>query len=589
VRVQADLETMNQASDLNLPSDRTSLARRTEDSFSSGGVSPGHKRSFGTQAGTRWLLAAALLIAPLFPYAAFVASGLTPFAAFWEFACYRYFGAMSYFEPTILPFWLVQGMPMALLQVAIMWPFLTFDIGHIGTPEQIELFSYASLLVGYFLIGVTLAICAVSRKLLTIDAVALGFAVLALFPITRWYSYFFAPDYWIFELPLAIASTAWGIALLRSTASSSPLPGFRIAAIAGAWIAICFAQKPSLGGIGAFPILFQLIMPIGRVTGKIGRCIVLMGTCLAVHTALLLSLSKFNGTMAGLAVRHYWNWMATSHSVGTTLLSFHDLRTLSGYLLAPLLVGALITISGTLFAILDGERRRATVAGMLLTAVLVGHALVITLRPSPTSVIDLAIYGTCLMPLGLAISGASYRGYVAAAALAIAVIVFPPASFLPPSQPSSSIMAHVTKAAAYVRSLKRPVLVVLHDNRAHPLTIEALALYTGQLPPIVSGSRSVREQFLGDTHILSDPRDPRELVPAIKRGDVIIWGSAPGAPAAETYFPDLRLLTEDKQAVLRTFEIQGGGHAAHIGYLPEPCVMANTAGSLPATGCESSR
>jgi hypothetical protein len=536
------------------------------------------------QARTRWILAAALLIAPLFPYAAFVASGLTPFERFWEFACYRYFGALSYFEATILPFWLVQGLPMALLQVAIMWPFLTFDFSHIGTPEQIELFSYASLLVAYLLIGATLALCAVSRKLLTIDAVALGFAVLALFPMTRWYSYFFAPDYWAFELPLAIASTAWGIAVLRSTTSSSPLPGFGMAAVAGAWIALCFAQKPSLAGIGAFPVLFQLIMPIGRILGKMGRCVVVMGTFLAMHTAILMALSKFNSAMAGQALRHYWNWMATSHSAGTTLLSLHDLRTLSGYLLAPLVAGALITIGGTVFAFLDGKRRRATVAGMLVTAVFIGHVLVIRLRPSPTSVIDLAIYGACLMPLGLAISGTLYRGYVAAAALAIAVIVVPPMSFLPPSQPPSSLMAHVTKAAAYVRSLKRPVLVVFHDNRAHPLTIEALALYTGQLPPIVSASRSLRERFLGDTRILSDPRDPHELVPAIKRGDVIIWGSAPSAPAAETYFPDLRLLTGDKQAVLRTFEIERGGHMAHIGYLPEPCVMPNTAGSLPDTG-----
>jgi hypothetical protein len=536
------------------------------------------------QARTRRFLAAALLIAPLFPYAAFVASGLSPFAAFWEFACYRYFGAMSYFEPTSLPFWIVQGMPMALVQAAIIGPFLTLDFGHIGTPEQIELFSYASLLVAYLLIGAVLAICGVSRQLLTIDAVALGLTVLALFPMTRWHSYFFAPDYWIFELPLAIASTAWGIVVLRSTASTSPLPGFGMAAVAGAWIALCFAQKPALAGIGAFPVLFQIIMPIGRITGKVGRCLILVGAFLATHTAIIMALTKFNSAIAGLAVHNYWNWMVSSSSTGTSLLSLHDLLTLSGYLLVPLLAGALILIGGTVFAFLNGKRRLAAVAGMLLTAVLIGYVFVIALRPSPTSVIDLAIYGACLMPLGLAISGSLYRGYVAAAALAIVVIVVPPVSFLPPSQPRSSIMAHVTEAAAYVRSVKRPVLVVFHDNRAHPLTIEALALYTGQLPPIVNGSRSLRERFLGDTRILSDPRDPRELAPAIKRGDVIIWGSAPAVPAAETHFPDLRLLTGDKQAVLRTFEIERGGHTAHIGYLPEPCAMPNTAGSPPDTG-----
>jgi hypothetical protein len=238
------------------------------------------------QTHTRWILAAALLIGSLFPYAAFVASGLSPFATFWEFACYRYFGAMSYFETTSLPFWIVQGMPMALVQAAIMRPFLAFDSGHIGTPEQIELFSYVSLLLAYILIGATLAICAVSRRLLMIDAVALGLAVLALFPMTRWYPYLFAPDYWIFELPLAVASTGWGIAVLRSTAPSSPLPRYWMAAVAGEWVAICFTQKPSLAGLGAFPILFQLTMPAGRITGKLARCVVLVGAFLAAHTAI---------------------------------------------------------------------------------------------------------------------------------------------------------------------------------------------------------------------------------------------------------------------------------------------------------------
>jgi hypothetical protein len=243
-------------------------------------------------------------------------------------------------------------------------------------------------------------------------------------------------------------------------------------------------------------------------------------------------------------------------------------------------------IGGAAVAFLTGDRRQAIVAGMLLGGMLIGHVLVISLRPSGTSVIDLAIYGTCLIPLGLAIGRSARRGYVAAAALVIAAIVVPPVAFLPPPQPLSSMMARINEAAAYVRSLKRPVLVVIHDNRAHPLTIEALALYTGQLPPVAGGSSSLRERFLGDTRILSDPRDPRELVAAIMRGDVIMWGSAPGAPAAKTYFPDLKLLTDDKQAILRTFEIEQGSHTAHIGYLPAACFTITSApGSTPDPGC----
>ncbi len=85
------------------------------------------------------------------------------------------------------------------------------------------------------------------------------------------------------------------------------------------------------------------------------------------------------------------------------------------------------------------------------------------------------------------------------------------------------MMVRINQATAYVRSLKRPVLVVIHHNSAHPLTIEALALFTGQLPPVAGGSSPLRERFLANTRILSDPHD---LVLAITRGDVIMWGSA---------------------------------------------------------------
>jgi hypothetical protein len=538
------------------------------------------------QTRTRAILAAALLIASLFPYAAFIASGASPFVTFWEFASYRYFGAMSYFEPTTLPFWMVQGMPMALMQTAIMLPLLASDLSNIGTPQQIELFSYASLLLAYILIGVTLVVCALSRRLLMIDAAALGLAVLALFPMTRWYPYFFAPDYWIFEMPLAIASTAWGMAALRSTALSSPLPGFWMVAVAGAWIAVCFTQKPSLAGLGAFPILFQLTMPVGRFGSKLARCAVLVGAFLVTHTSIFLVLMKFNSAMTQMALRNYWNWLGGSSSTGTSLVSFHDLLTASGYLPVPVVAGVIIMIGGVTSGFVDGQRRRSMVASMLLGAVLIGHFVVIRLRPSGTSVIDLAIYGTCLIPLGLAMGRVTRRGYIAAAAFVIAAIIIPPVVLLPPSRPPSSMIGRINEAAAYVRSLKRPVLVVFHDNRAHPLTIEALALYTGQLPPVASGSSPLREQFLGVARILTDPRDPRELVRAIHAGDVIIWGSAPGAPGAETYYPDLKLLTGDKQAVLRTFEIERGSHTAHIGYLPTSCfLITNSDGSAPVRSC----
>jgi hypothetical protein len=62
---------------------------------------------------------------------------------------------------------------------------------------------------------------------------------------------------------------------------------------------------------------------------------------------------------------------------------------------------------------------------------------------------------------------------------------------------------------------------------------------------------------------------------------VIIWGSAPGAPLAEASYPHLRLLTDNGQTVLRTFEIAPGSHTAHIGYLPAPCATPMSGAGCP--------
>jgi hypothetical protein len=515
---------------------------------------------------SRRALAAAVFFAALIPYTAFLLSGLSPFETFWEFASYRYFGAMSYFEPTILPFWIVQGMPMALLQIILMAPLIGFDLDRIGALEHVELFSHASLLLAYILIGAALAFSSLSPRVLVIDAIALAVAVLALIPMARWYSYFFAPDYWIFELPIAIVSTAWGLTVLRSIVVNSPLPRYRTVVAAGAWIALCFTQKPSLAGLGAFPILFHLAMPATPIAGKIWRCGAIGLAFLATHSAIMFTLNKFHSDVTMVALRNYWNWMGTGGpSSGTSLLTFHNLLIASGYLWVPIAVGTVVMIAGSVAGFLDGQRRKAVIAGAILAAVLTGHVIVIRSRPSGTSVVDLAIYGACLIPLGLAIGRLTYRRYIAAAVLVVAAIIFPRPVLLPPSQPPSGrIIARLTEAATYVRSLGRPVRVVVHDNRAHPLTIEALALYTGQLPPVAGGSSWLRERFLANTQLLHDPGD---LLPAIMRGDVIIWGSAPGAPLAELQYPELSLLTDEEHSVLRVIEIEPQSHTANIGYL----------------------
>jgi hypothetical protein len=284
------------------------------------------------------------------------------------------------------------------------------------------------------------------------------------------------------------------------------------------------------------------------------------------HELILLALNKFDFALAEAAGRNYWRWMGGTSSAGTSLLSLDALLNASGYLTVPIFAGILALVAGVTVAFWDGERRKAVAAGVILGFVLLGHCLVIRVRPSGTSVVDLAIYAIFLIPISLAISQLEYRRYgVAAAAVLIAILV-PRSLLVPPHQRTFNMAARINDTSAYVRSLNRPVRVVLHDNRAHPLTIEALALYTGQLPPVRGTLPSLRDGFIRDAKMISKPSD---LQDAIAHGDIVIWGSAPGAPSVETDYPDIASFKGDPRAIIRTFEIVPGSHTAHIGYLSE--------------------
>lgn len=505
-------------------------------------------------------------IGAFMPFIAFYLSGMKPFQTYWEFASYRYFEAMSYFEPIAASFWTVQGLPMALLQVPLFVPFILFGYSDLGNPQQIALFSYLSLLMAYALIGLALAYCFLDRRVQTIDAIAITLATFLIFPMTRWYPYWFASDYWIFEVPLAIVSAAWATTVVRAP-DDTPLPDVRTVIAAGAWAAVCFTQKPSLAGLGLFPILYLLALSRGAIVDKIWRIGIIALSFAVAHSLIMFALNKFSIGLTTAAMSRYWTWIAGSSSSGTSLLSLRPLLVASGYLPVTIAVGGLVTASLMVISFLEGRRRQSVIATILLGGIFLGHVMVIRQRPSGTSVIDTAIFGAMLVPIALAMGKMEYRRYYAAAALAVlSCLVYAPA-LLPPKQPPNTIINKMAEASAYARSLKRPIRVIVHDNRAHPLIIQALALYTGQLPPLRPGKISFRDVFIPNTELFGDPNGLQAIIDA---GDVIIWGSGPTAPKAEEAFPGLVAFEADPRAVIRVFEIEPGatGHTAYIGYKP---------------------
>jgi hypothetical protein len=218
--------------------------------------------------GWRAVLSILAVLAAAIPYMAFRLSGISLLETFWEFACYRYFEAINSFEQTTLPFWVVQGFPMALLQAAMLKAFLYFDMASIGTTDQIERFAQASTLMAYILIASALVIAVNLKRMRPADSLLLIATVLALFPMTRWFNYFFAPEYWVFELPFAVVSGAWTMLVLRETEDDTAQPALWHVLLAGAWMALCFTQKPSLAGLGGLPIVLSIALPREHLIGK---------------------------------------------------------------------------------------------------------------------------------------------------------------------------------------------------------------------------------------------------------------------------------------------------------------------------------
>jgi hypothetical protein len=513
----------------------------------------------------RITLSVLAVLAAAIPYLAFRHSGMGLFEIFWEFASYRYFEAINYFEQTTLPYWVVQGIPMTLIQTVLMKGFLHFDRASLGTPNQIEQFSQATVLIAYILIAIALVVAVNLKRMQNRDAFLLVASVFALFPMTRWYFYFFAPDYWIFELPFAIVSTALAVIALRTTTDDTPLPPIWLVVLAGCWMALCFTQKPSLAGLGSLAILFRIALPTGRPIGKAFRIALLIPAFLVMHRLIMFASNHFSWAQTKLASHNYWAFLRGGASTGTSLMDYVPLLRTLWFLVAPIVLGIVFLVASLILCFVEGQRQRTLIVSTLLAGLALAHCLVIHTRPSGTSVVDFTIYGAMLIPITIAFlpERTVYQRLGFAGLLAAVLVAVP--NVLPVPSPQTDFMARVNEAGDYVRSLGRPVSVIVHDNRAHPLTIEAFALFTGQLQPLQPGTpRNLRQQFLRGADLLTTND---QIKAAIAAGRTIIWGSAPIAPRIEDVYPSITALEADPRKVERVIDISPGAHTAHIAYL----------------------
>src|SRR5688500_13042500 len=78
-----------------------------------------------------------LYVAPIWP----LLTGVSVLISYWEFVATRYYASLSVLNGDMENAWVVQGIPMGLLQHAMGWLLWTFDPTDLGKIRQMEQFA----------------------------------------------------------------------------------------------------------------------------------------------------------------------------------------------------------------------------------------------------------------------------------------------------------------------------------------------------------------------------------------------------------------------------------------------------------------
>ena len=516
------------------------------------------------------LLAGLLYLAPL---GAFLYSGRSLFLTFWEFACYRYYGALSMLHGDFASIWVVQGFPMAIIQTGFAKYFLHHSPDDLGSVAQIDHFATATIVCAYGLgslamIGLWVAPCITFGQKIILTA-----GTLLMWPLTRYYSYLYAPDYWIFEVPLYFFSVAWFMTVIESDANLEPSRkiGWRFTLLAGFWMALCFLQKPSCLAIAALPFLGAVSRARISVVHGLIKAVALLLFTAGFHWLLFLSYYLFSRPAAWSAYKHYWDWLIFHPETGTSLAtSFGELLRAGNYLFVPIVIGLLFLVwfGITSFTSRIANRWNRPIAVYLVLAAL-GHGAVIVKRASGTSVIDAMLFCTFLVPVIFSISAVASQRKIglAYAGLAVVGLLFwnPRLFMIWPKRNEGEVIARIEQIRAEVKGSGRPVVLLLPDNRIYPHTAEAFGLYTGHLNTAVNDygpdllprpfpPTALRQQLFPNT-FLYNRGDDENLRVAFDAGYLVIWGEANHAPRIQEVFPGVDHIIARTDVVHKIYDI----------------------------------
>ena len=513
----------------------------------------------------RWPLVArsimAMAVATLFlaPWLWIVATPVSLLVSQHEFIGYRYFTSLSVLSGETRHIDIVQGVPMGILQhviVAVLTRVLDRPSTDIST---LEAFAQASLALAYLPGAGILAAVWLAPRFSLPDRFLITLVALA-----PWFAWppaplLLAPDYWPFELPYSLASTAWAVSILRAHPAPRPL-GVGGTILAGAWIALGATLKVSAAAIGALPLVVHLSLSTERWSRQIHRALTAGAAALAGSIVIVWVYFLGDWKMTARAVLTFVRFIREPGGIDFTSLSQTLADPSTSFLRWSLLATALAGLVAVTGRPVPGRMRGRLLIGGFVVLSLVGHVITLDKRPSSTTAMDFALYGLFVIPVIAAISRTGQRDARFLLCLTPLLVLSVTGRYWDfsakyPVEAYASARDVIREVQAYVRDSGRPAVLFAPDAHHLGQVIEQFVLIQGRLGRTPLAPGSLRERVLPRSELLGGSVDELvRLQDRIAQGWLIIWAHQdPWAPT-EDAFPALRHLLDDPRATVRFWD-----------------------------------
>jgi hypothetical protein len=534
------------------------------------------------RATAKWLLVARSIMATgvatlfLAPWLWVVATPVSLLVSQHEFIGYRYFTSLSVLSGEPRHVDIVQGVPTGILQHAIV-VVLTRVLDRSSTDiSTLEAFAQASLALAYLSGAGILAAMWLAPGFTLPDRFLITLVALA-----PWFAWppaplLLAPDYWPFELPYGLASTAWAVSLLRADPAPRAV-GVGGAIVAGAWIAVGATLKVSAATIGALPLIVHLALSNERSSLQARRALVAAATALAGSIVIVWIYFLGDWQMAWRAVRTFVRFIRQPGGIDFTSLGQTLADPSTSFLRWSLLATGLAGLVAVTGPTVRGRMRVRLLVGGFVALSLAGHVVTLYKRPSSTTAMDFALYSLFVIPVIAAISRTGHRDARFLLCLTPLLVLSVtgrywdfPAKY--PVQAYASARDVIQEVQAYVRDSGRPAVLFAPSSHHLGQVIEQLVLIQGRLGRTRLAPGSLRERLLPRVEILGgSPDELLRLHDRIAQGWLVIWAHQDPLAPTEEAFPALRRLLDDPRVTRRSWDHRAIGvrTTIYVGFLEE--------------------